>query len=49
MGGENTVRFVPSSVWVRIGIFIGAAGLTVILFQAWVMAVKDMRKFKIKK
>jgi hypothetical protein len=30
-----TVRFVPSPTWLRIGVFIATAALTVVLYGAW--------------
>jgi hypothetical protein len=42
------IRFVPSSLVVRIMTFVASASLIVILFEAWSKTIKDIRKIKIK-
>jgi hypothetical protein len=43
------IRFVPSSVWIRIAVFAGTAAMIVILYEAWTSTVTDLKKIKIKK
>jgi len=42
------IRFIPSLIWVRIAIFAGTAVFMVILFEAWVATINDLKKVRIK-
>ncbi len=42
------IRYVPSSVFTRVIVFIFSAILFVILFKSWVSSLRDIRKTKIR-
>ena len=40
------IRFVPSSIFVRFGVFAGIIALVIILFNSWQITIKDLMRGK---
>jgi hypothetical protein len=45
-GEKITVRFVSSSIWLRLGVFIATASLIIILYNAWYTSLTDKNNEK---